>query len=89
MTREDYDNIAACVRKRGTKTQRKALAGMLSSAGWDQTHGNELQIARLKKQIAELREENFLLKITSKKQCDHDYSGGNYSICSKCNEMVR
>lgn len=62
MTKEDYDNIASCVRRRGTKSQRKALRGFMSSTGWDLTHGNKLEIKRLRSRIAELETDNYLLR---------------------------
>jgi len=55
-------------------------------------------LATYKDIAATFKEDNFplLLKlhkdleaIKKNQYCDHDYSGGNYSICSKCGEMVR
>jgi len=62
MTKDDYDNIAKCVRKKGTIKQRKALKAMMLSTGWDLTHENKLEIDRLHKKIAELQLEISLLK---------------------------
>jgi len=33
VTRNDYDNIAKCIRRRGTKGQRKALKGAITVNG--------------------------------------------------------
>lgn len=63
MTKADYENIASCIRRRGTRTQRTALSKMKESTGWDQTHGNTLEIQGLKERIAELESENFVLRV--------------------------
>lgn len=63
MNRNDYDNIAKCIRRRGTKGQKQALKKLMGTVGWDRTHGNKLQIQQLRTQIAELETENHLLRL--------------------------
>ena len=67
MTTQDYDNIAKCIRRRGTRTQREALKKMMQSTGWSQTHGGKVEIAYLKKRIDKLEEDNFFLRLELKK----------------------
>jgi len=67
MTKNDYDNIAKCIRKKGTCGQRKALKGLMTSAGWDQTHGNKIEIKILRKKIAELEEKAHLLRCENRR----------------------
>lgn len=68
MDKADYENIASCIRRRGTRTQREALRKMKMSTGWDQTHGNTLEISRLKERIKELESENFILRHRARKE---------------------
>ena len=44
MTKNDYDNISSCIRRRGTRSQKKALKKMMITSGWDKTHDNKLEI---------------------------------------------
>ena len=67
MTKDDYDNIAKCIRRKGTRGQRKALKGLMTTTGWDKTHGNKIEIDILKQKIAELNEINFLLKCENRR----------------------
>ena len=63
MTREQYDDIAKCIRQRGTKKQRKAFhEGMKQSTGWDITHGGKLHIEQLEARVVELQNENAMLR---------------------------
>lgn len=67
MTKEDYDNIANCIQRRGTRTQRKALKGLMNSVGWDCTHGYKLLRERMEKENSKLHEEIFLLRSALRK----------------------
>jgi hypothetical protein len=62
FSKEDYDNIASCVRRRGTISQRDAFKRMQNTQGWDSTHDGKIGIAILEKELSQLREENFFLK---------------------------
>jgi len=62
MITGEYDSIAKCIRRHGTKGQRKALRSMMLTGGWDQTHGHKIEIGKFETEIAELRTENFLLR---------------------------
>ncbi len=44
MNECDYDNIAACIRRRGTKTQKQALRKMMDTIGWELTHKKIAQL---------------------------------------------
>lgn len=62
FTREDYDNIASCIRRRGTISQRNAFKRMQTTQGWDMTHDGKIEITRLNKELSLIREELFFAK---------------------------
>jgi len=62
MNKDDYDNIAKCIRQRGTRKQRKALKALMQSTGWDQTHEFKLERKYFESKISELQLEISILK---------------------------
>jgi hypothetical protein len=62
VNKVDYDNIASCIRRRGTITQRRALLKLRQTQGWDETHGSVLELALLGKKISKLEEEKAWLE---------------------------
>lgn len=56
----------------------------ICTAYWKRRYlGVEKRLEQLEKEIQRLKGLQPLL------YCDHDYSGGNYSICPKCGELIR
>ena len=89
MTCEQYDNIAKCIRRRGTKTQREALKAMMSTQGWDQVHGGKVEIAYWKKRVDKLEEEIFFLRRQIKKSEQNMDCTGCVERIYMCDTCIR
>lgn len=62
-SRQDWDNIASCLKRRGNKQERNCIPALMSCTGWDITHDRKNEINALKKELSEANQQIYLLKL--------------------------
>ena len=62
MYKKEYDTIVSCVLRKGNSKQRKAVASLMKTGGYDDCHENKLKIEFLEKIIAKRNSQIAFLK---------------------------
>jgi hypothetical protein len=93
MTREQYLQIAKCVRRRGTRKQKEALKnGLMGTGGWDYVvNKRDGEFRRYQAKIACMATEISLLKSRLRRNnlpdtFDFDYCGDKN--CMRCHAEI-
>jgi len=61
MTKAQYDNIMSCIRRRGTKSQRRDGRSLMESIGYAITHANVIELRSKVSHYKSVAEGNELL----------------------------